>query len=170
MSRLTSEEKVFYRLLQFYESKPQVHIHSGHPPSGKTYIGALTRIPKRDKMGMATRDRYHLDYILQIGPVLVLQELKGLASESGGDIEKLRTILNIYRLEELKKIMAPRVHAPEVLSELHYMVPSLGYELSDAALPDDFLCIAASEGDVIIRIGGQVDKTAADILSAVLKA
>jgi hypothetical protein len=165
---LTSEEAVFYRLLRFYESKSQVHIHSGHPPSGKTYIGALIRIPKRDKMGNATRDRYHVDYILQIGQVLVLQELKGSASESGGDVEKLRTLLNMYSLDEFRNLMAPRVHAPQVLSELRYVVPALGFEHSDAVLPADFLCIRAGEHDVKVTIGKHVDKTVADIISGVL--
>lgn len=157
----TVEEGVFYRLLDFYKLNSKMVIHSAHPPSGKTYVGAEIRLPKLTADGSRTRDRNHIDYIIQVGPVLILQELKGAASQSGADIDKLHTIISAFGLDGLQRIMKLRVHRPDLLSELRYVVPALGYQNHDATLPEDFLSIqAVSDGTFIVRIGSSLNPRA----------
>ena len=126
------------------------------------------RFPKKDTSGKVTRDRYHLDYLIQIGPVLILQELKGTASESGDDIAKLRGFMRSYDLAGIRQIMSRRVHDVEALAELRYVVPSLGYEICDAELPVDFIGIRAWEGGVDVSIGEDIDRAVATIISETL--
>jgi hypothetical protein len=149
----TPEEEVFDRLLDFYGAVPGLCVHSAHPPSGKTYFGAEVRLPKWNARGVRTRDRNHVDYIIQAGPVLILQELKGAAAECGGDVAKLRTIIGTLGLDGLRRVLAPRVHRPEMLAQLHVVVPALGYRDHDAEPPDDFVCVQADPDRVAVRIG-----------------
>src|SRR5687768_17520124 len=123
---LSREDKVFYRLVSHYQDRPDVIVHSAHPPSGKTYLGVLVRLRKRE-CGRAKRDRYQVDLILQVGSVLLLQELKGAASELRNDISKLRTMMGSYTLVEFRNIMRPRVHEPKALEQIKIIIPAVGY-------------------------------------------
>jgi hypothetical protein len=152
---ITLEDKIFYDLLPFYRRNASIHIHSAHPPSGKTYIGSLVRIPKITN-GRKTRDRYHLDFLLQIGPVLVFQELKGSASELGADIAKLHSILVTYDLEQIKAILARRIPQANILDGLRFMIPSVGYSVQDASLPETLLQMVVRNGSIRVAIGQKI--------------
>lgn len=166
----TAEEDVFDQLLDFYGRLPELWVHSAHPPSGKTYFGAEVRLPKWNASGLRTRDRSHVDYIVQVGPVLVLQELKGSASECDGDVEKLRTILGTIGLNGLRRVLAPRVHRPELLAQLSMIVPALGYRYHDADPPDDFLGVQATPAGTFVRLGPALQPAAVLQLRAALGA
>ncbi|WBV43527.1 hypothetical protein [Pseudoroseomonas cervicalis] len=166
----TTEEEVFDLLMNFYCGPAGLWVHSAHPPSGKTYFGAEVRLPKWNARGVRTRDRNHVDYIFQAGPVLVLQELKGSASECNDDIAKLRTIIGTFGLERLRRVLAPRVHRPELLGQLNVVVPALGYRDHDAEPPDDFMCVQANPAGVVVRLGSALPQSAVSTLHTFLGA
>jgi hypothetical protein len=164
----TAEDEVFNQLLDFYAGAAGLCVHSAHPPSGKTYFGAEVRLPKWNVNRVRKRDRNHIDYIFQVGPVLVLQELKGAASECGADIVKLQTIMGTFGLNGLRRVLAPRVHRPELLDQLRIVVPALGYRDHDIGLPEDFLCVQADLTGITVRLGPALPPAAVLHLRGVL--
>lgn len=161
---MSAEDRVCYRLLDFYTSLPEIEVHSYHPPSSKGYQGGLVRIPKREG-GVRTRDRYHVDFIFQIDGVLVLQELKGKASELESDILKLNEILSQYSVPELTAIIAARVPKGELLSQVKTVIPAVGYEVKDAVLPEHIVQFIASSSGVQMIVGADVQSEGRKILA-----
>lgn len=152
---MTSEDIAFARLWELYIGNPAVEIHSAHPPSGKSYRTPLVRIA-RFRHGEHTRERYHIDYILQVGPLLVLQELKGMLSESGSDVGKLRGITTDYTIPSLVRVLERRVANPAILSSISAVTLSLGCIAMDAPVPPDFLVFEAGQTQSTIWAGAEV--------------
>lgn len=140
---MSIEDDVFRRLWALYVAESNVVIHSAHPPSGKAYHTAHIPFRRKD-LGAGAGRRYHLDYIVQIGDVLLLQELKGRDSESSDDITKLETFMDEYPLDRLLPIMRRRVPNPEALDRVSLLIPSLGFEASTTQLPTNFACFKAA--------------------------
>lgn len=160
---MTLEEQVCYDLLDFYGGNPRVEIHSCHPPSAKTYIGSLVRIP-RLRNGVRTRDRYHVDFIIQVDDLLVLQELKGRASEMQEDIAKLSDILAQHPTSALTALLAKRLERRDLLRQVARAVPAVGYRIEDKPLPEHLVQFIAGPAGVRVVVGRNVDEAAATIL------
>jgi hypothetical protein len=118
-------------------------------------MGGLVRIPKK-KTSSPSRDRYHLDFILQINDLLVVQELKGAASELSDDIQKLAGLLVDYTVEELKDILRRRVRDSSSIDSISAVVPAVGYTTADHELPEHLLQTIASKSGVEIKIGAGI--------------
>lgn len=161
---MTSEDRVCYQLLDFYAKVPEIEVHSYHPPSSKGYQGGLVRIPKREA-GVRTRERYHVDFIFQIESLLVLQELKGKASELESDVLKLDSILSQYSVQELTTLIAARVPKGDLLSQVATIIPAVGYEVRDASLPEHVVEFLVHGSGVHMVIGAHVQPDGRRILA-----
>lgn len=91
-----------------------------------------------------------------MGPVLIFQELKGRAAELGGDIEKLRSIIKSYSLEELKHLLGRRIPHSSILDDLEYVIPSVGFYSPDMAIPGDFLQFHVNEKSIEVIVGNVI--------------
>lgn len=153
---MTPEERVSFGLLNYFQQRPGVVVLSWHPPAAKAYAGHLIRIPRK-REGKATRERYHLDFIFLVGELLVVQELKGAASELGSDVLKMRGLLEQYPLEELRALLEQRIpDRAQELAQVSVAVVSVGCETLDGALPDDVLCFCVGDEGVQIQIGSKL--------------
>lgn len=164
---MTKEEEVSYFLRDWYAANKAVVIHSWHPPSGKTYEGALVRIP-RIVDGIRTRERYHIDFIIQVGDILILQELKGSATETTADVAKLREIIQTYSLEQLIRVLRPRVTGQNALNNVTTLLPSIAHAPPvPHDIEPDFLWVIADGQSCAVEIGTAVNASScATITSA----
>lgn len=160
---MTLEDDAFARLWRAYEQSPSVHIHSGHPPSGKSYRTPLVRFQRKEN-GAATRGRYHLDYVIQLGRLLVLQELKGRLSEAQADVLKLRQIMADYSLEEFKAVLRRRIDDPGLLQRVAGWIPTIGCAMVDTQVPPDFIVFEATMTGLRIHPGRDVRADDLDII------
>ena len=171
LSRQKTDETVIAdSLLQAFLDAPSVTVHAWHPPSAKTYFGPLVRIPRKS-FGARTRDRYHLDGIVQIQNFLMLVELKGDSSGLATDVEKLKELMSAYDLRELKGLLESRVHDRSALATVNAWCPMFGYLRDKGSEPQTGVVVKMSDpGDrLIASIHDDVDPRLKKLLKVIFE-
>lgn len=150
MTQLTCETRVGNHLILWLQKQPEIAIISYHPTSAKAYQTELIRIPKLTVDGKRTKERYHIDLIFISRQTLWLVELKCKLSESLDDIAKLLEIQQRYTTEQLRSIILSRLTAvePEKLNTVSSLVLSLGVEIVDTPIPENFKVFQVTEKEV----------------------
>ena len=145
---MTSEEIIYFRLLDELESSIKFEVLSAHPPSGKSYSYDLIRIPSPDQ-NFSGSERDHIDLIFCSNSELYLCELKGSSSESERDIEKLSKISTHYSLDELKLLINKRLSIPtDNLNSVKKLRLCIGAEKLESKLIDQFTYFSIEDNHV----------------------